>query len=99
MKPYYDNLVEATNNLNILGYTEDFEAQTNSIVALYSKKEYQPEDLTIEKSYRFFSNSDVGDEAELFVITANDGTKGTLSISYSAQETENLSLIKRMKSI
>ena len=98
MKKYYDSVVEAINSLNNLGYTEDFEAQNNSIVALYSKKRYQPNDLIIEKSYRFFSDSDVGDESELFVIKANDEVKGTLLIAYSAIEPENVSLIKQIKS-
>ena len=94
MKAYYDTLIEAISNLNDEGYTEDFELQEKTVLALYSKKSYLPKELTIVKSYRFFGNSDVGDESELFVIEAPDKSKGTLVISYGAEQSQNTALLK-----
>jgi len=37
------------------------------------------------------------DETELFAIIANDVTKGTLVMSYSAQHNQNVELIKQIK--
>ncbi len=37
------------------------------------------------------------DETELFAIISNDGIKGTLVMSYSAQHNQNIELIKQIK--
>jgi len=37
------------------------------------------------------------DETALFAIIANDGTKGTLVMSYSARHFQNIALIKKIK--
>jgi len=39
------------------------------------------------------------DQMELFAIVANDGLKGTLVMSYSAQHFQNVELIKQIKEI
>ncbi len=41
-----------------------------------STKIYQPEDLTIIKTYRFEGDSDPSDNAILYLIQANDGLIG-----------------------
>jgi hypothetical protein len=41
-----------------------------------SSKAYQPEDLTIIKTYRFEGESDPSDSAILYLIEANDGLIG-----------------------
>jgi len=41
-----------------------------------STKMYQPEDLTIIKTYRFEGDSDPSDNAILYLIQANDGLIG-----------------------
>jgi ribosomal protein S8 len=94
-----DTLSEVMNILTNEGYTEDFKAEDRCIKALYSKKEYQPNNLKIIKSYRFEGMEDPGDEAELFAIIASDGNKGTLVMSYSAEHSQNTDLIKQIKSI
>jgi len=94
-----DTLSGVMNKLTSEGYTEDFKAEETCIKALYSKKEYQPDDLKIIKSYRFEGMEDPGDETELFAIIASDGIKGTLVMSYSAKHSQNTDLIKQIKSI
>lgn len=39
-------------------------------------KTYQPEELTIIKTYRFEGDSDPSDSSILYIIEANDGLKG-----------------------
>ena len=93
----FDTLSLAINSLNVAGYTEDFIAEEHCIKALYSKREYQPEALKIVRSFRFDGMDDPGDDTELFAIVANDGIKGTLVMSYSAEHSQNIELIKQIK--
>ncbi len=93
----FDTLSEAVNALTKEGFTDDFKAETNCIRALYSKKEFQPEDLIIVNSYRFEGMTNPEDQTLLLAITANDGTKGTLVMSYSAEHNQNVELIKKIK--
>jgi len=93
----FDTLSQAVNYLTKKGYTEDFKAEEKYIKALYSKKEYLPKELLITETYRFDGMDSPEDETELFAIIANDGTKGTLVMSYSAQHNQNVELIKQIK--
>lgn len=49
-----------------------------------STKMYQPEDLTIIKTYRFEGDSDPSDNAILYLIEANDGLIGYSIDTYGA---------------
>ena len=92
----FDTLSEAVNTLTKDGFTEDFEAENNCIKALYSKKEYQPSELKISSSYRFEGMTNPGDQSTVFAIEANDGTKGTLVMSNSAEHSQNVELIRQI---
>lgn len=92
----FDTLSEAVNALTQNGYPEDFEAEADCIIALYSKKEYRPSELKIIASYRFEGMTDPEDQAVVFAVEANDGTKGTLVMSYSAEHGQNEELIKKI---
>ncbi len=93
----FDTLSQAVNSLTKEGYSEDFKAEEKYIKALYSKKEFLPEELKITASYRFEGMGSPEDETELFALVANDGTKGTLVMSYSAEHNQNVTLIKEIK--
>ncbi|MGY5353408.1 phosphoribosylpyrophosphate synthetase [Wenyingzhuangia sp. IMCC45467] len=93
----YETLSEATNDLSKKGFTDNFVAKNESIKALYAKKEYSPSDLTINERYRFEGMTNPSDQSELFAITANDGVKGTLTMSYGANHSQNIELIKQIK--
>ncbi|WP_258104443.1 hypothetical protein [Marinoscillum sp. MHG1-6] len=41
--------------------------------------------------------TDPSDSSELFMFEANDGTKGTLVMAYGAKHSQNVSLIKQVK--
>ena len=93
----FDSLSQAVDSLTKEGYKEDFIAEEIFIKALYSKKEYKPSELLITESYRFEGMESPEDESELFCLVANDGTKGTLVMSYSAEHNQNVDLIKKLK--
>lgn len=95
-KHSFDTLSEAVNTLTQEGYKEDFEAVGNCIKALYSKKEYQPNELLIIDTYRFEGMTNPDDQATVFGIIAKDGTKGTLTMSYSAEHGQNAELIQQI---
>ncbi|WP_375323683.1 phosphoribosylpyrophosphate synthetase [Flagellimonas sp. GZD32] len=95
-KHSFSTLSEAVNTLTSEGYKEDFEARDNSIIALYSKKEFQPGELNIVANYRFDGNTNPSDDATVFAIEASDGTKGTLVMSYSAEHAQNVDLIRQI---
>ncbi len=93
----FDTLSQAVNFLSKEGYTEDFKAKEKTILALYSKKEYLPQELKITKTYRFDAMDNPEDETALFAIITNDGTKGTLVMSYGFEHNQNIALIKEIK--
>ncbi|ANW96345.1 phosphoribosylpyrophosphate synthetase [Wenyingzhuangia fucanilytica] len=93
----FETLSEAMNNLTQRGYTDNFVANDTCIKALYAKKEYQPSDLTIDETYRFEGITNPSDQSELFAISTKDGIKGTLSMSYGANHSQNTELIKQIK--
>ncbi len=52
-------------------------------------KYYEPDELTIIKTYRFEGESDPGDSTILYVIEANDGLLGYSIDAYGAYTTHN----------
>ncbi|MDO3694650.1 phosphoribosylpyrophosphate synthetase [Wenyingzhuangia sp. chi5] len=93
----FETLSEAINNLTQKGYTDNFVANDTCIKALYAKKEYQPNDLKVDSFYRFEGITNPSDQSELFAISTHDGIKGTLTMSYSANHSQNIELIKQIK--
>ncbi len=93
----FDTLVEATNDLIGRGFTENFKAEDKFIVALNSKATYKPADLRITETYRFEGKSNPADSVELFAIVGEDGTKGTLVLSYGAKHSQNEDLIRAIR--
>ena len=92
----FDTLSSAVNSLTKQGFKEDFKAEEKCIKALYSKKEYQPNELKIVQTFRFDGMTNPEDETELFAIISHDGVKGTLVMSYSAVHFQNVELIKQI---
>ena len=92
----YDTLSQAINTLTENGYEEGFKAEKTKIVGTQTSKEYLPEELKIVKTYRFEGMTNPQDDSIVFAIEANDGTKGTLVMSYSSKHSQNVELIKRI---
>ncbi len=92
-----DTLSETMTALLKEGYKDDFKATKIAIEAIYAKRNYNPEDLKIVGTYRFEGETNPADQTVLFAIEANDGTKGTLTMSYGAEANQNEELIKKIK--
>ncbi len=92
----YDTLTEAVNDLTVNGYTEDFNAYKDYVEAVYSKKQYAAKDLMVTQKYHFEGDTSPGNRTELLVIEANDGSKGTLVMSGSAEHNHDASMIRKI---
>ena len=99
LKRKINTLNNTVSTLNREGFTEDFKEDENCITALYSHKEYQPEDLLIVESYRFKAKSNSKNEIALYAIISIDGKKGILKMLHSNQNSENVSLVKHIEKI
>jgi hypothetical protein len=69
-----NTLSEIMNKLTRKGYDKDFRWTKEGF--LLEDKIYQPEDLTILKTYRFEGASDPSDMSILYLIQADDGLIG-----------------------
>lgn len=64
------------------GYTEDFQITEQGLESLHQHNNYSPEQIQVVNFFRFEGESDPDDNAILYVIETNDGTKGTLIDAY-----------------
>ena len=78
----YTDLAEATDALNKKGFDHTFELGEGFITCKKIDTEYQADALTILETHQFDQGTDPGSEATIYAIEADDGTKGTLIISY-----------------
>ncbi|CAZ98561.1 hypothetical protein [Zobellia galactanivorans] len=90
----FETLSEAVDALTKAGYVEDFEARNDKIIGNISQRKFSSDELIIMESYRFEGDTNPEDEAIVFAIEAKDKTKGTLVMSYSANHSQNVELIK-----
>jgi hypothetical protein len=91
-----DTLSEEISNLVKDGYSENFRATEDFIEALGSKKKFEPTELKIIETFRFEGPTDPGDEVICFAVEANDGTKGTLVMSYSSEHSQAIETIRKI---
>lgn len=98
--PYMKSLAICLNRMVNEGYTEDFKVTDNGLLALRTNKHYTPEQIEVVNFYRFEGESDPGDNAILYVIETDDGTKGTLVDAYGTYNDPKLSrFMKNVQSI
>ena len=76
--PYMKSLATCLNRMVLDGYTEDFKVTEKGLEGLNNQITYQPGELQVVNFFRFEGMSDGEDNAVLYVIETNDGTKGTL---------------------
>ena len=90
--PWMKGLVSCVNKMKEEGYKEDFQV-TKEGLSTYSNTEkfYGPDQIKIDNFYRFEVTSDPGDSTILYVITTDDGTKGTLTDGYGAYADSDVS--------
>ncbi len=82
--PPLESLSSVMNKAAGDGYKANFEATKKGIKEVESGKVYEPEKLHVVNFYRFEGASDPADNSILYVIEAEDGTKGMLVDAYGA---------------
>jgi hypothetical protein len=76
-------LSEVLEQLRMKKWDNEFRWENDSFTAGKGKS-YQPDELTIIKTYRFEGQSDPSDASILYLIEANDSLKGYSIDSYGA---------------
>jgi hypothetical protein len=92
----YDTLSEAINDLQISGYTYDFNLEPECLKCASLELEIHPEDFKVDKTYRFEGMSSAGDNSILYAISSKDGIKGLLVDAYGVYA-ENISEAMRKR--
>jgi hypothetical protein len=93
-------LSEGTNIAVKKGFTESFKIVGKGLTVDSETKFYSPEEVRIDNFFRFEGYSDPNDNAILYLIETNDGTKGTLIDAYGAYADAKLSkFIKEVEDI
>jgi hypothetical protein len=96
LKKDYDTLSQAINALTEAGYKESFTAGNSHIIGTTSKKQYPPEQMKIVRTFRFEGQTNPQDSTAVFALEADDGSRGTLVMSYSAKHNQNVDLIRKI---
>ena len=89
--PYMKSLATCLNRMIGEGYTEDFKITDKGLESLHKHINYKPDQIQIVNFFRFEGESDPDDNAILYVIETNDGTKGTLVDAYGVYSDAKLS--------
>ena len=84
-------LSEMLEVLHEKGYIHDFEIKEGKLYSKDTDEFFKPEDVVIEKVYRFEGESDPADMSVLYGITSNSGTKGTLIDAFGTYDDERIS--------
>lgn len=95
--PYMKSLATCLNRMVTEGYTADFKVTEKGLESLQKEGKYTPEQIQVVNFFRFEGESDPDDNAILYVIETNDGTKGTLIDAYGVYNDPKVS--KFMKDV
>lgn len=80
--PHMKSLAACLNRMLHEGYSEGFMVTEQGLASPDSERHYRPEEIQVVNFYRFEGQSDPDDNAILYVIETNDGSKGTLIDAY-----------------
>ncbi|MDZ4712174.1 MAG: phosphoribosylpyrophosphate synthetase [bacterium] len=72
------------------GYGNDFELTIEGMLSRHTKEVFQPEELTIERVYRFEGNSNPDDMAVMYGVASAGGTKGIIIDAYGTYYDDKL---------
>nr|WP_322626160.1 hypothetical protein [uncultured Flavobacterium sp.] len=86
---HYATVSKALQDLNEKGYTTDFNIEEERIVN-------HQEDFTIEHIYRYEGESDPGDEATVYGISATTGEKGVYVVSPGSDDSKGAAVLNEM---
>jgi hypothetical protein len=92
-----ETIVHAQRRFAADGYTDDFRATSDGLMAVACRRTYAPEELAVEEVFRFEGMSDPDDEAILFALRAPDGVKGTYTVAYgAAMDGRDAAMVQRL---
>jgi 2-methylisocitrate lyase-like PEP mutase family enzyme len=94
-----ETIAEALRRLAASGYVDDFRAEPGGLRATSSGRLHAPDALRVDEIVRFEGESDPGDEAVVFALTAEaDGTKGTYTTAYGPEmDALDAEIVQRLK--
>lgn len=85
MKPTYDTLSQAVNDLGRRGYTDDLALQEECLVCHGKSASLHPDEFQIDEFHRFEGASDPGDSSIVYAISsAKHNIKGILVNAFGA---------------
>jgi hypothetical protein len=84
-KKEMSSLWQVMETLRKRGYTLDFNMSPEGSMVSSDNHKYKPEDLYINKVYRFEGDSDPGDMSILYEMKTKSGKKGLLVDGYGAE--------------
>lgn len=80
--PFMKSLTNCLNKMVQEGYIENFKITEQGLESLNQHNNYQPDQIQVINFFRFEGESDPDDNAIMYVIETNDGTRGTLVDAY-----------------
>ncbi|HMQ67631.1 MAG TPA: hypothetical protein PKA90_01745 [Ignavibacteria bacterium] len=89
-KNYMTTLSQMIPKLREKGYVNDFEMIDGGMLSKQTNEAFQPEELTIERVYRFEGDSSPDDSSVLYGVKASNGVKGILIDAYGADDDDDL---------
>lgn len=82
------------------GFIESFKVDDDTLVCLRTEKKYAPAHVRILNFYRFEGHSNPDDNAILYAIETNDGTRGTIADAYGMySDADTYEFIKKVQEI
>jgi hypothetical protein len=87
---YMTTLVQILHEVREKGYVCDFELTVAGLFCKKCNEVFKPEDLVIERVYRFEGDSSADDMAVLYGVKASNGMKGVLIDAYGTYDNEEL---------
>ena len=87
---YMTPLILILDQLRKKGYTDDFILINEGLLSKNTNETFRPEDLSIEKVYRFEGYSNPDDMAIMFGIKSSNGVRGVVIDAYGAYENDEL---------
>lgn len=78
----YDNLVQATKDLNDRGYKHDFQMEKDGLRCLKTGKIYKSSEMKIVEYHRLEGATNPSDMSIIYVIECNDNVNGIVISAY-----------------
>ena len=83
-------LSEVIPKLREMGYINDFEMIEGGMLSKQTNDTFQPDELVIERVYRFEGDSNPDDEAVLYGVKASNGLMGIIIDAYGSDDNDDL---------